>query len=183
MTELTVSSRKIESETYELRLNEGLDYALITLTPTGLMTCCTSFGDYAYKWNAFGDDFKRFLCQTSTSYLKGKLLTRDTFCFETYLATCQSVILSDRRNDDLNKEDARRLWTYFTTEIEASDSFDYITYQLRDAHVFDEVGIEIFDSEYYPNQTESVTGLYFVETILPAFFEVLKQEIESRPQA
>jgi hypothetical protein len=50
----------------------GLGYFLID--SSGMFTCVTDYGNYAYKWSDWGPrDFRSFLCGLSSDYLCGKL--------------------------------------------------------------------------------------------------------------
>lgn len=48
-------------------------YGIFCFNSAGDLFINSDWGFYGYAWRSFGDDFKKFLAQTNSDYLMGKL--------------------------------------------------------------------------------------------------------------
>lgn len=90
-------------------------WAIVHVDSHGFFGVVSDFGNYAFHWSAFGDDFRQFLTEISADYLCGKLGGAPNHL--DVRATTQRFredILHDRRDGRLDRQRARELWT--TTE-------------------------------------------------------------------
>jgi len=137
----------VEKETamvYKIRLNKSCGgWADITIREWpkgGSIDCQSDYGNYSYSWGSIGDcTLREFLCRLDFHYFMGK--TRggygQIFSIEKTLAELKAEIIQQRKNNDLNKDDAHDCWEQvkrideftgdnlceYTRAIEINDSF------------------------------------------------------------
>lgn len=90
----------------------------------GTLTIRSSFGTYSYGWDSYGHDLKAFLLSIMDKedgyygYILGKLSKGEReFLFDETIKEMKSKILEERREDEINEEEAREMWD----EIEGLD--------------------------------------------------------------
>ncbi|KFX55810.1 hypothetical protein FDC50_15020 [Clostridium botulinum] len=112
--------KKSTCEKYDIRFNRG-EWAFITIDEsTGLFQAHSSFGDYNYSWPYHGrKSFKHFILELADdpSYFLGKVAKDDYFYDDETKENWKKKIIEDRRENYLNKEQARELWN-IVEEIE-----------------------------------------------------------------
>lgn len=168
-------------EKYTLRFENGVDYAMFTIDETGMFNCQSSFGNYSYKWYAFGDNFKEFLSGLDYGYLLTKLCNKNYFDVQNYIRDSKKAILEERRLYDLSKEEARTLWTFFDRDIDScNDSISIVRNEFFYNEGLSEVlGPEPWYSKYWPEFEYSPNQLAFVNKVYPAFANLLKEELKN----
>jgi hypothetical protein len=65
----------IKSKSYTLRTEGGQWLGQIVLTSDGMFASVTDYGNLSYAWRAYGDDFKKFLCELNVDYFGTKMYT------------------------------------------------------------------------------------------------------------
>lgn len=55
---------------YELSVNG--EWARFLLDSAGMLAVCSSCGNYAFTWGAFGEDFRAFVLGRGTDYISNK---------------------------------------------------------------------------------------------------------------
>lgn len=171
------SFKKSSCEKYTLRFDYG-DYAIFTIDDTGMFNCQSSFGDYAYHWNAFGDNFKEFLCGIDSGYLFRKLCNEDYFDFNKYVEDSKKEILKLRKEGDLTKEQARELLEFFDNGLEDYSSFDMTCHQVFGNSLLNELYCnEVYYSDFCPEKDYDPSQKAFILEIYPKFVEILKKEL------
>lgn len=109
-------------ERYEVRLKrEG--WAVIHIDSKGFFGVVSDYGNYAYHWSAFGDDFKRFLMNLDTDYLFGKLSGVYVFDEGRTNEAIRRHILEARRRGGNSRQWARREWDLLANTIETEADF------------------------------------------------------------
>lgn len=156
-------------ERYEIssdRRHEG--WAIIHIDSNGFLGVVSDYGNWAYHWSAFGNDFKKFLEGLDWSYLYGKLMQgRDAKIYdgEATLRAIQRHILERRRQRRLTAELAREEWELAKdSEIDHrfSDGFSlwFRETQLPDAHdlyeTMDEPQCRAFCEKVWPRFVEAL---------------------------
>lgn len=68
-------TKEVTAKSYTLRTDGGHWLAQIVLTSDGMFAGVTDYGNLSYAWRAYGDDFKKFMCEISPSYFATKLAT------------------------------------------------------------------------------------------------------------
>lgn len=164
-------------ETYTLRWKNTHMWAVFMVTDNGFLSIQSDFGNYSYRWQAFGDSFKQFLTTLDDSYLMSKLAgTEREFYLDQTLKILVEQVLSERKQDLITEEKARELMN----EIESLQECG--PYQEEYYRMIQELpGL----MEFYGNDMSSVpcsmgyTGQMqgFVERIWPAFRAVLNKEL------
>lgn len=172
---------KATCEKYTLKFNDGWDYAVFTIDETGIFQCHSSFGTYSYHWGAFGDNFKKFLCEIDSYYLINKIANKDYFDFGNYLEKAKNEIIKLRKDRELNKQHARELWEFITEDLdEYSDSYDLLCSAIYNNSILSDLySGDVFYSEFNPEQDYSLNARAFVHNIFPKFTEILKQELKN----
>lgn len=87
-------------------------WAIVHMDSHGFFGAASDFGNYAFNWTAFGDDFRKFLLGigTDTGYLCSKLGPRRTLDVKATTQLFRENILSGRREGRMEKDRARELW-------------------------------------------------------------------------
>ncbi|HBG5344133.1 TPA: hypothetical protein KQG29_001497 [Clostridioides difficile] len=167
-------------EKYTLEFNNGWDYAVFLIDSNGSFSCQSSFGDYYYKWNLFGNDFKKFLCSLDSEYLFKTLCDRTYFDTKEYIKKCKKIILKLRRNQRLIKKDAMLIWDFLDKELDGCDnSIEMVCNELANSEIMKNIYIDdIFYSEFCPKYEFSPDEKTFITYVYPKFVEVLKEEFE-----
>lgn len=90
-------------------------WAIVHIDSHGFFAVVSEFGNYAFNWSAFGEDFRQFLLGIDTDYLCGKLGGAPHHLdLQATTQRFREDILQNRREGRLERERARALWT--TTE-------------------------------------------------------------------
>lgn len=89
------------------------------------LTCNTSFGTVGHYWSSMGGPAAWFLSKIGRDYLIGKLWGMQSEVFDAYKAMDQlrTMVLTDRRSGDLDREEARARWE--SLEGDASGEFEF----------------------------------------------------------
>lgn len=171
---------KATCEKYTLRFNDGWDWAVFTIDDTGLLQCHSSFGDYNYHWNAFGENFKDFLCRIDSHYLLNKTAKMNYFDIENYQNEVKPIIIKMRRENELNEYQARELWDFIMNDLDDyGSSYDLVCRELYENEILNKVCCgEVFYSDFSPSQSYTPNALAFGHKVYPMFVEVLKKELE-----
>lgn len=69
----------VTAKVYDLGRNEGQWLGEAVLTSDGIFSAVTDYGNFAYAWRAFGDNFEDFILRLSPDYFASKLFT--SFCY------------------------------------------------------------------------------------------------------
>ena len=94
---------------------ENWSYADIYISDDGSLLIRSDYGDYTYKWNSFGNDFKSFLINIGTNYLINKLGGSNAYVFDynsTIKAIKDEIILSRKGISEIStyEAEAREIW-------------------------------------------------------------------------
>jgi hypothetical protein len=144
-------------------------WAVVVIDSRGFLGVFSDYGNYAYHWTHFNDDFKKFLVGLDWDYLYGKLMQlRDAKVYDGE-ATLRSIlkrILELRRVKRLSREQARHEWVLAEdSEIDHHFSNGYSLWhrdtQLEDAH------------ELYETRND-LQCEQFCQKVWPRFIELLK---------
>ncbi|WP_444891233.1 hypothetical protein [Microbulbifer sp. DLAB2-AA] len=146
-----MKTKNIEVSAFRIINPAGLDSITVlienTATGSGQITL-TCFGEaWNHFWPRMGEQhtIESFFLSASTDYLARKLypdhLPRQVTHFSKLYDEAKKTILEDRRQENIDKESARKLWTdaedlmHITEEYELQDNFDTLS--------------EIFGQEWY----------------------------------
>lgn len=157
-------------ERYDVRSDPNHEgWAVIVIDSRGFLGIVSDYGNFAYHWDSFGDDFRRFLAGLDWHYLHRKLMHgRDGRVYDgrATLEAIKKLIIEYRRAGELTREQARDEWTL------ALDSG------------IDEHRSDGFSLWYRDTQLENVSELYqtmpepqcqaFCQKVWPRFIELLK---------
>src|SRR4051812_17884112 len=79
-------------ERYDVTSVKHEGWAVVVVDSKGFLGVFSDYGNYAYHWTHFGDDFKKFLAGLDWDYLYGKLMQlRDARVYDGE-ATLQKVL-------------------------------------------------------------------------------------------
>ena len=144
----------------------------------GVLSIVSNYGCMGYRWEAPGDNFKKFLIELNTDYLMNKL-GKKAFNLDKTIKNMKRWIISCRKKENCTKEEARYVWDEVISEIESlwvqDEGFFWgiINSYSKDIEKVDVhylEGIEI--SEEWTDYDK-----YFINYIWKAFVEQLKQEL------
>lgn len=172
--------KKSTCERYDIRLSDDFTWATITIDENGgLFNAQSDFGNYNYSWPQHGrKSFKHFILRLveDKSYFLRKVATDDHYYQEDTEKAWKEEIIRARRENELNKEQARELWNEIT-------SFDYtssmhLQYQLQESDVVSKFYYEPWYS------FEIVSGVSpsahaFADIIMPILGDIISKEIKN----
>lgn len=172
---------KSVSESYKLKFENGMDYAKFTIDESGSFSCQSSFGNFAYTWHSFGDNFKEFLSKLDEGYLFVKLCSRNYFDFQQYVEDCKKEVLRNRKSNIYNEEEARKLWEFFDSYLpKMGEDLSIVRNEFfLSNNLLEPLGDEPWISEFFPETDYSPNQKAFVRNVYPAFAKVLKNELNS----
>ena len=100
------------------------------------LTITSSFGTWSHGWASPGGDPIAFLKELHKSYLLGKLAQGKTeFNCDQFQKAVQRQIIEERRNENIDAEEAREAWDYLLEVCEetAEQAIPHEIYQNGDA--------------------------------------------------
>jgi hypothetical protein len=110
---------------YDVRAKS--EWAVVVVDSKGFLGIVSTYGNYAFHWTSFGEDFKAFLLKINEGYLVGKLtLGRpEEYDPRKTLKFVETHILENRRNRNYSKEKARKEWDLLEVwdDLEHEDDF------------------------------------------------------------
>ncbi len=150
-------------------------WGIFNLDSTGMFSCVTDYGNYAFNWTHHGEkDFREFFVRGSFEYYVDKLYLIGSqgkleFDPDETVKNIKQSILESRWQDHMGKETARNEWDLLGdidwTMGEASQWEWYNSTDLTDAS-------EYFVYDYPPR----IKGLR--DKLFPRFAKMLKEELE-----
>jgi hypothetical protein len=150
----------------------GWGYFLID--SSGMFTCVTDYGNYAYKWSDWGPrDFRRFLCGLSSDYLCGKLDSTRTYDGERTYKRVREEITSLRRSECITGEFAYREWRLAKQMVRHSST----DHDFRDW--YEETELE--NASELAQYSLGIQVRTFAERLYPRLVELLKDDLEALP--
>lgn len=162
----------------EYLVKDEYDYAYFFVdAQNGVLSIVSNYGSMGYRWEAPGNDFKKFLAELNTDYLMNKL-GKKAFNLDGTIKNMKNWIISSRREEKCTQEEARYVWDYVINEIKQYNIQDegffwgIINSNLEHIVKVDEdyfEGIEV-DSEW------SDYDKYFMNHIWKAFVKQLLNE-------
>lgn len=157
-------------ERYSVPSHNHDGWAIIHIDSAGFLGVVSDYGNYAYHWSSFGDDFKKFLCGLDWHYLYGKLMHgRDSRIYDgrATLRSVQQRILELRRTRKLSFDRAREEWDLaLDSEIDHDRSDGYSLWS-RDTEL--EYPYELYETMDEPQCSA------FCQKVWPRFIEALKE--------
>lgn len=147
------------------------------ITEDGFLSIHSDFGDYNYRWSAFGDSFKSFLIGVDQSYLMGKLSQRDEFNEKDTFNQISSEICSYRRDQLISFKESDGLLKEVEYLRRHCGPFREEYYRMVES-LPGLMGFYNHDMASFPcsmNYSHSIRS--FCEHIWPAFIETLKEEL------
>ena len=161
---------------YSIPSIDGIEgWGIFLLDSTGMFSCVTDYGNYAFKWTHHGmDDFREFFLSDSYDYYVNKLYKLNggqlEFQAEQTVKRIKESILRSRYEDHMDEETARKEWDLLELiDWDMNEISQHEWYQqtdLCDAHEY-----FIYD---YPANVKALR-----DCLLPRFCEVIKRELES----
>lgn len=149
-------------------------WGIFLLDSTGMFSCVTDYGNYAYKWTHHGmDDFREFFISDSFDYYVNKLYRcnggRLEFQPDETVKNIKQSILRSRYDDYMSGDTARNEWDLL-------DSVDWDMGEiachewLQQSDLCDAHELFIYD---YPADAKALR-----DRLLPRFSELIRIELE-----
>lgn len=170
-----VRFRHLDGETPRFEYAEA---AVRTWPRGGSLSIQSSYGNFAYSWNATGDGpFLGFLVRLDFDYFMGKAMPGYMrFDHDKSIEAVRRFILESRRGPfaSLNKDEARECWDHLETIEESRDENYFIT-QLLDCRELS----KLYDGEYYNAVSHAPSGqaVGFWEELWPVLCAHWRNEI------
>jgi hypothetical protein len=144
------------------------------LDSTGFFAAITDFGNYAYRWDAFGKrDFREFVIQLQHSwdYVLGKVRPNGKeYDDEKTLHGIKRHILEYRRDGGYDKEFARREWNLLSENEDLNTEFNfYDWYQ----------STKIEEAYEFCEKSYDCDALAFSQMLMPRLAEAIKLDLQS----
>lgn len=165
-------------ERYIIRPKPGFEWAFIYVDETtGVFSCYSSFGTYAYCWTHIGTaTLKEFLSGLDFDYFMGK--TRQGYRRFDPDATVKGVkeyIIERRRDGSLDRTDARNAWT------DADDLWQNDSHEFFEALCSSGPLMKLYGGDYYDIARERPDGNSrgFWEKIWPEFLNKIRAPAEA----
>ena len=163
----------------EYLVKDEYDYAYFFVdTQNGVLSIVSNYGSMGYRWEAPGNDFKKFLTEVNTEYLMAKLKKR-VFDLDGTIKNMKEWVISCRREKNCTKKEARYVYDDVISEIGQ--------YYIQDEGFFWGIingsldDIKKIDMDYFEGIEVATKWTdydkYFINHIWKAFVEQLKQEI------
>ena len=171
--------KKSTCERYDIKLKNDFGWAIITIDENGgIFNAQSDFGDYSYRWPSHGrKSFKHFIQELvrDKGYFLGKVADGNHYYQSETGKAWKKEVIRARKEQDLDKEQARELWD----EITGFDYFSTSESLQRECYESDIV------HKYYPEPWYSFDIVYgvspqanaFADIIMPIFGEIIKKEI------
>lgn len=128
-------------DTFTFFINNQGEYGTFTLIPaSGTLMAKTSFGEYAYSWMSYGDDFVGFLREINYGYAMSKFKGNygKQFSGEKAVENLKRTIFERRRDYQIDAEEAR-------------DAFDELRYYEDYAYTKDTFTVWVRDNAFLIN--------------------------------
>ena len=158
-------------ERYDVRSERGTfsGWAIIHIDSAGFLGVVSDYGNYAYHWSSFGDDFKRFLSGLDWEYLYRKLThEQNVYDGEATLRSIENELGERLRSNDMSDEQhhaERELLDRLKDEINHSPCG--FAEWMRDTEMSD-----VHELAEYTTETQCRT---FCEKVWPRFIAALKE--------
>lgn len=107
---------------------KGEGWAIVLADSTGMFSTVSDWGNFSFKWNAFGErDFREFIITLGADYVRGKLShsVQEWNAAQTLLNVKEGII-AHRRERGLDKDAAREEWDLLSaySNLDNEVSFD-----------------------------------------------------------
>jgi hypothetical protein len=107
-------SDEVKSWRYALPSEKGEGWAIVHMDSRGFFATCSDYGNYAYHWSSFGEDFRSFMLHMERDYdYFGNKLDHDkwhSFSLEQTVKHIKQRILERRREGRFDKDEALEEW-------------------------------------------------------------------------
>jgi hypothetical protein len=150
--------------------SSGLEgWGLFLIASDGYFSCVSDYGNYAYRWNAFGDrDFREFLIGLNADYLIGKIAPEQRYDGPLTLGHVKKYIdeLHEKKNISVHRM-KEELELIGKTSLENEFAFFEWT---------QDTSLDEPQSFYSTSHSSDVHN--FCKHLWPRFVEVLKKDLE-----
>jgi len=167
---MSITVKKSTAERYTLVSKDPYWWADITVSSDGFLNIQSDYGDFSYRWGAFGDDFKAFLIDCDNSYISKKIGRNypDVFNAKKTEMAFKRDIIEARKNRIVTAEQAREAWD----ELKL-----YGIYNMYDLH---KISKDIYENDFSAMPCIKDTNyslVAFLERCWPVFMEEIKKEL------
>lgn len=137
----------------------------------------SDYGSFGYYWGATGPDPRKFLCEIDMHYAMNKLTSCNLYepDPDKYSDEVKESIIGARKEQYLDKDQAREAWDDMLSIVEDSASVDLMYHQLVDHELFEAV---FGDHEGLPCATRvRPTVVAFWDNVWKPFVKQLQSEL------
>lgn len=161
-------------EIYRIRDIENGGWADITIDAsenTGRVSIASSHGSWERYWGSCGCPFKEFLCHLDICYAASKFGSDNHFNLKATIKSWKEYVLQVRRDDDINEDEARELYSEIKRIEAESPGLEGVKYMLWNSEL-----LNFFD--YSPCIVIEINPafVFFWDKIWKPFTEELKKE-------
>jgi hypothetical protein len=158
---------------YQVRVPNGHEWARIWITSDGCISILSDYGNYGYWFGSPGCEFRRFLTRCDDDYL-GRKFTQGEREFDERLTAraARDLVLSNRRDGTLTKEQARDEWDA-VLGVDWCDEYSRSKWYFEETKLVDCGATEVLQYRT-PMQVQM-----FLKVLWPLFIEQLRAELAS----
>lgn len=149
-------------------------WALFLIDSTGYFSVISDYGNFAYRWTSFGDDFRAFLAQTDMGYILRKIAkpaAERGINIDKTADAVKSFILEQRRTQEWDKERARIEWDLVEDCMSDADNQCGFEAWANDTTIDD-----YFEFAVSKRDEEAVA---FCERVWPRFQALVREQLEA----
>jgi hypothetical protein len=164
---------KVETWRYAEPNGKGLEgWYIAFLDSSGALSVQSDYGNYSYRWNAFGFDgnFRRFLSTLNNGYVISKLCPARVFDGESTRKKIQHEIKDLRRHMDIDKDAARYEWDLLADCHDLDDESDFARWaentELKN----------VYEGDFYSTMTDPAISA-FMEKVWPRLMAKIRDDL------
>lgn len=161
------------TRTYKIPSEPGHGgWAKFVIDDDGYFSVVSDYGNYAFHWTAFGDNFREFLLDIGPDYLMGKLSNgKYVFDADATRAACQYRLKDLRKDSTIEKDEARDMWDAIG-ELNSEEEFRAFFQDDSDIEELFEEWWDMMRQDYPSDLKDFATRVY------PRFVAMLKAELD-----
>lgn len=155
-------------ERYKIPNERHEGWAVIHIDSKGFFGVVSDYGNYAFHWTSFGEDFKEFLVGLDWDYLYGKLThTQRVYDGDGTERSIKQHILQRRHSRQMTREQARDEWALLDeSEVDHHTDVGYALWRAR-------TELNTYEGDFYQTMHEPQCR-QFCEKVFPRFIQALR---------
>jgi hypothetical protein len=158
----------------DITIDEGQETNKDRTRYFGRISISSSHGNWSFFWGACGEPFKEFFASLDIHYAAGKFGCSNVLDFEETIKEWKRLVLSERREDSLTKEEAFDIWQEIKEIENDHPDLSGLEYMLCSRHNL----MRFMDGMPHIGKKLDPSFVFFWENIRPHLLEAWKEETE-----